>query len=185
MPPLNLPEQHENTPMTYIETLEEPLIRVECSRTGAPLNGINPTTLYSGGGRWAGTGGATRWGWGRSGSRGSLPHRSRRRGRHEAHCESGKDTALRTAGRQVDTDAGGVLDDAGTDLDQAQAQRGELAARERARARQPRSQAVHEPVGRRVQDEAHLVGWAVAGRAVRGELALCSLIRFSAWPRPQ
>jgi hypothetical protein len=51
-----------------------------------------------------------------------------------------------------------VLDDAGADLDQPLAQGSELGSRERTGGRQPRSQGVHDPVGRRVQDEAHLVG---------------------------
>ena len=69
-----------------------------------------------------------------------------------------------------------MLDHAGADLDQPLAQRRKLAARERARLRQAQLDRVHEPVGRRVQDEAYLVGRrSVAGGAVRGELGLVQL----------
>ena len=62
----------------------------------------------------------------------------------------------------MDADAGQAFDDAGSDLDEMQAQGVELGARE---SRPPRCRLAygeHEPVGGGVEDEAELVGLWVA-----------------------
>ena len=60
--------------------------------------------------------------------------------------------------RQMDGDPGLHLDDAGGDLDEAQAQGVELGAPPRRSARQRRAQGPHQPVGVGVQEQAQLVG---------------------------
>lgn len=76
----------------------------------------------------------------------------------------------------MDADAGGLLDDAGADLEQAQPEGGELGVGERHRTGDGAAQGEHQPVGCGVQDQPDLVGErALAGGSVRGELALVQL----------
>ena len=77
-------------------------------------------------------------------------------------------------------------DDAGADLEQALPEGGELGPGERHPAGHGIAQGEHQPVGRGVQDEAELVGErALAGGPAEASWPLCSLMRFSAWPRAQ
>ena len=72
----------------------------------------------------------------------------------------------------MDADAGGLLDDAGADLEQALPEGGELGPGERHPAGHGVAQGEHQPIGRGVQDQPELVGErALTGGAVRGELA--------------
>ena len=76
----------------------------------------------------------------------------------------------------MDADAGGPLDNAGADLEQARPEGRELGPGERHPAGHGIAEGEHQPVGRDVQDEAELVGErALAGGAVRRELALVQL----------
>ena len=76
----------------------------------------------------------------------------------------------------MDADAGGPLDDAGSDLEQACPEGRELGPGERHPAGRGIAQGEHQPVGRGAQDEAELVSErALAGGPVRGELALVQL----------
>ena len=76
----------------------------------------------------------------------------------------------------MDADAGGLFDDAGADLEEAQPESGELGAGERHCAGDGVAQGEHQPVGCGVQDQPALVGErALAGGSVRGELALVQL----------
>ena len=76
----------------------------------------------------------------------------------------------------MDADAGGPLDDAGADLEQALPEGRKLGPGERHPAGHGIAQGEHQPVGRGVQDEAELVGErALAGGPVGGELALVQL----------
>ena len=76
----------------------------------------------------------------------------------------------------MDADAGGLLDDAGADLEQVLPEGCELGPVERHPAGHGIAQGEHQPVGRGVQDEAELVGdRALAGGPVGGELALVQL----------
>src|SRR5215208_3431522 len=61
------------------------------------------------------------------------------------------------AARQVEADAVRALPDPAADLDQAQAQRVQLEARHAHRGQPPPNRA-EQPVGRRVQQQAELVG---------------------------
>ena len=81
------------------------------------------------------------------------------------------------AGRgEVDADAGGLFDDAGADLEQAQPEGGELGAGERHGTGNGIAQGEHQPVVAGVQDQPELIGeWALAGGSIRGELALVQL----------
>ena len=73
----------------------------------------------------------------------------------------------------MDADAGGPLDDAGADLEQAFPEGRELGPGERHPVGHGIAQGEHQPVGRGVQDEAELIGErALAGGPVGGELAL-------------
>ena len=87
-------------------------------------------------------------------------------------------------GGEGETDAGCGLDDAGADLQQPQAQRGELGFGERIGLRDGVAERQDQPVGGGMQDEPDLIG---ERRLVRSEASwlLCILIRFSAWPRAQ
>ncbi len=70
----------------------------------------------------------------------------------------------------MDSDAGGLFDDAGADLEQPQPEGGELRPGERTGGRDGIAKAQHQPVGSGMEDEAHLVGnRALAGGAVGGE----------------
>ena len=76
----------------------------------------------------------------------------------------------------MDTDAGGPLDDASADLEQALPEGRKLGPGERHPAGHGIAEGEHQPVGRGVQDEAELVGdRALAGGPVGGELALVQL----------
>ena len=74
-----------------------------------------------------------------------------------------------TRAGQRDADAGRGLDDPRGDLDQPQAEGGELGGSERGGLRQRLAQAPHQPVGCGVEEEPHLVG---VGGAARGAVAL-------------
>ena len=76
----------------------------------------------------------------------------------------------------MDADAGGALDDAGADLEQAPADGGELGPGERHPARHGIAEREHQPVGGGVEHQPELVGErALAGSPVGGELALVLL----------
>ena len=80
------------------------------------------------------------------------------------------------------------VDDARADLEQALPEGGELGPGERHPSRHGIAQGEHQPVGfRGVQDEAELVGERCSGMRSgrRRAWPLCSLMRFSAWPRAQ
>ena len=76
---------------------------------------------------------------------------------------------IRTGAGKCDADTGGDLDDAGSDLDQPQADGGKLGGPERGGLRQRLSQSPHQPVGGGVERQPHRVG---IGRAARGAVAL-------------
>ena len=104
-----------------------------------------------------------------------APRRSGARGR-EAPRQQAEQGGVRTGRSEVDADAGGRLDDAGADLEQARPEGRELGPGERHPAGHGIAEGEHQPVGRGVQDEAELVGErALAGGAVRRELALVQL----------
>ena len=76
----------------------------------------------------------------------------------------------------MDADAGGALDDAGADLEQAPADGGELRPGERHPARHGIAEREHQPVGGGVEHQPELVGErALAGSPVGGERALVLL----------
>ena len=84
--------------------------------------------------------------------------------------------ALRAAGRQLNADAGEMLDHARADLDQALAYRRELAAGERIAPRDRGAHAMHQPERGGVEDEPHLIGGrAVTRHAIRRQLRLVQL----------
>ena len=94
----------------------------------------------------------------------------------EAPGQQAEQGGVRTGRSEVDVDAGGPLDDAGSDLEQARPEGTELGPGERHPSRHGIAQGEHQPVGRGVQDEAELVGdRALAGGPVGGELALVQL----------
>ena len=104
---------------------------------------------------------------------GTSPRRSRRR---EAAGDEREDRPFGTRGGQRDADAGGPLDHARGDLDELEPQGGELGARPRGGLRHGGAQAMQQPVGGGVEDEAELVcGGALARGAPAGELALVQL----------
>jgi len=76
---------------------------------------------------------------------------------------------IRTGTGKCDVDTGGGLDDAGSDLDQPQADGGEIGGPERGGLRQHLSQSPHQPVGGGVERQPHQVG---IGRAARGAVDL-------------
>ena len=107
--------------------------------------------------------------------RGTPPRRSGARGR-ETPRRQAEQGGIRTGRSEVDADAGGLLDDAGADLEQALPEGGELGPGERHPAGHGVAQGEHQPIGRGVQDQPELVGErALTGGAVRGELALVQL----------
>ena len=76
----------------------------------------------------------------------------------------------------MDADPGGLLHDAGADLEQVLPEGRELGPGERHPSRHGIAEREHQPVGGGVQDEAELVGdRALAGGPVGGELALVQL----------
>src|SRR5467141_5032071 len=94
----------------------------------------------------------------------------------EPSGERAEDSAIGTCRGQIDTDAGGPLDDAGSDRDQTKADRCELSSRQRRALRSGAAHGKHKPVGGGVQDQAELVGFGIAaGGAVGSELALVQL----------
>jgi len=75
-----------------------------------------------------------------------------------------------------DADAGGAFHDAGSNLEQPQAQGGELGSRQSGGLRDRLLDASQQPVGSGVQDQAHLIGIGRAARsAVTGQLGLVQL----------
>ena len=112
-------------------------------------------------------------GCGRAG--GVWPLRSGPLGREGAgkRAEQG---GLGTARREGEAHAACGFDDPCGDLDQAQAQRRKFRAGEVAGLGDGLAQGEHQPIGRRVQREPHLIGdRGAAGRAVGGELGLVQL----------
>ena len=104
-----------------------------------------------------------------------APRRSWTRGR-ETSRQQPEQGCVRTGRSEVDADAGGLLDDAGGDLEQAQPDGRELGPGEILPPGHGIAQSEHQPVGRAVQDEPELVGErALAGGAVGGELDLVQL----------
>ena len=100
--------------------------------------------------------------------------------------QAGEERGLGMAGGEGQTDGSGGLDDARGDLDEAQAQRGELGLCEVAGFRDGVAYGQHQPIGAGVQDETNLLAMAER-HEVRSDAscALCSLMRFSIWPRAQ
>ena len=89
--------------------------------------------------------------------------------------EAWDEVGLGTGGREGDAHAMPGLDDPGGDLEQPQAQGRELGPGEVADFRDGVADREHQPVGGRVQHEAHLVGERrAAGGAVGSELATCA-----------
>ena len=118
------------------------------------------------------------FGWGLRGvgfGRGTLPRRSWWLGGEGAGKVS--DNGLVRAGRgQRELDAGAPLDDTGSDLDEARTQGVELGKTPTGALWRSGPQAMHQPIGGRVEDEAELVGLGVvAGGAIRGEMGLVGL----------
>ena len=104
--------------------------------------------------------------------RGARPRRLRPCG-CEASGEQAEDRLIGTGCRKADADARGPFDDAGGDLDQAQAHSGELGAGPGRGGGRGGAQGVQQPVGRGVEDEPELVGAGAAARGpVRGKLGL-------------
>src|ERR1700730_13144967 len=94
----------------------------------------------------------------------------------EPSGESAEDIAIGTCRGQIDAKAGRALYHACRDLDQTNADRGELRGRYRRALRSGTAHAKHEPIGGGVQDQAELVGFGIAaGGAVGSELALVQL----------
>ena len=92
-------------------------------------------------------------------------------------CDQMGDQGLAWTGRcESDPDAGGGLNDAGTDFDQAVLQGGELGAPQGRCARDRLPYAPEKPVGGGMKDQAELVGGGGhAGGAVAFELGLVQL----------
>ena len=94
----------------------------------------------------------------------------------EAACQQAEECGVGTGRCEVDADAGGLLDDAGADLEQSQPKGCELCSGERRGAGNGVAQREHEPIGCGVEEQPELVGeGALAGGEVRGELALAHL----------
>ena len=100
--------------------------------------------------------------------------------RHQAECDGPEQRPYRATRRQLDADARDVFDHARADLDQALSDRRKLTTGERIGPRDRGAHAMHQPERGGVKNQAHLIGVrAVTGHAVRCQLRLCSLIRFS------
>jgi len=96
--------------------------------------------------------------------------------RRERSGETPEQLGFGTSGGEGETHPAGCLDDAGGDLDQAQAQCRELGPRQVARRGNGVADSEHQPIGASVQDEAHLIGdWRPARRAIRGKLRFVQL----------
>ena len=84
---------------------------------------------------------------------------------------------LRARRGEGEADAGGGFDDAGSKLQKAQADGGELGSGERMCCGHGVAHCQDQPVSGGVQDQAHLVGqWTAAAGAVGGELGLVQMI---------
>jgi len=95
----------------------------------------------------------------------------------EPSGECAEDGAIGACRGQKDSDAGGPLHDARSDLDQAKAHCGELCIGQLRACGYRVAHGEHEPVGGGVQDQAELVGFGIAaGGAVGSELALVQLV---------
>lgn len=106
---------------------------------------------------------------------GLTPRRSGPAG-HERGGQGGEQIGIETGGGEGQVDAGGDLDDAGGDLEQREAQHGELRRSQIARFRNGVADGEHQPVGGGVKDEANLVGERrAARRAIGGKLGLVQL----------
>lgn len=90
------------------------------------------------------------------------------RGWFEGSGNDAEGVGIRASRSEGDPDATGCFDDAGSDLDEPQAQGRELRACQRGRLGDGLLNAPQEPVGSRVQDQAHLV---CVGRPARGAVA--------------
>jgi hypothetical protein len=84
------------------------------------------------------------------------------------------------SGRQVNGDPGFQLDDAGGDLDQAEAQGVELGMAPGRPGRQCSTQRPHQPSCAGVQEEPELVGGSGAGRPIGSQVGFHALMWFSA-----
>ncbi len=83
-------------------------------------------------------------------------------------------------------DAACGLNDTRSDLEQLLAQGGKFGDGERMEFWNGLAQFEHQPISGCMEEEPHLIGERrPAGGAIRGQLALVQLIRFSIWPRAQ
>jgi len=107
--------------------------------------------------------------------RGTRPH-GLWAGRHEAEGYGAEQRALWAARRQLNADAGEMLDHARADLDQSFPDGRELALGERIAPRNRGAHAMHQPECGGVEDEPHLIGGrAVTRHAIRRQLRLVQL----------
>ena len=105
----------------------------------------------------------------------SEPHRSGRPG-GERGRKVAQQIRLGTGSREGEADPACGLSDASPELEQPEADRGELGSGEAVGGRDGVAHGEHQPVGGGVQDEPHLVGGGVpAGCAVGGKLGLVQL----------
>src|SRR5579864_359088 len=93
-------------------------------------------------------------GWAR---RATAPWRSWSR-RSEPTCQQSEDRGVRAGRGQPEADARGALDDAGGDLDQSPAQRGELGGLPIGALGRGGAQRMQEPIGGGMKDQSELVG---------------------------
>lgn len=108
------------------------------------------------------------------------------RGRPQGSGHVADERYVWAGGGEGDTDAVSGLADAGTDLQRPDAQGGELDLGLELGLGDVVAHGQHQPVGGGMQDQAHLIGQGrAAGGPVALEMRLCSLIRFSDWPRAQ
>ena len=96
--------------------------------------------------------------------------------RRERSGQTAEQIGFGTSGGEGEAHAAGSLDDAGGDLDQAQAQCRELGPRQVARRGNGVADSEHQPIGAGVQDEAHLIGdWRATRCAIGGKLRFVQL----------
>lgn len=98
----------------------------------------------------------------------AAPRRSGRRG-FEGAGDMLEDVGVGASAGEGDADAAGGFDDAGGDLDEADADGGELGVPQRCGGGYGLPQLPHQPICGGVEDEAHLVG---IGGSARGAIAL-------------
>jgi hypothetical protein len=105
----------------------------------------------------------------------ALPRWLRRR-RLEPENEGAEQVGIRTGGSEGNADAASAFDDAGSDLEQPQAQGRKLGACQSGGPGDRLLDAPHQPVCGSVQYQAHLIGIGRAARgAIAGELRLVAL----------